>query len=138
MIPSMRALASLLFATFAWFSLAGVDARAEDAKQDKQDRIQGVCALVLKLGDWSHKLTLPAYEVAEEPTIDLSNKKTFMRVQTQPDGSEIRREGQAPPQLRPYNIRLSYEQDEKTGWPGHEEVIVSLTLFERKNKSRLE
>jgi hypothetical protein len=121
--------------------MTSADARAEDSKdskQEKQERAQGVCALVLKLGDWTEKITLPAYQVADEPTLDLSSSKTFMRVQTQPDGTEVKREGMAPPQLRPYNIRLNYEQDDKTGWPGHEEVEVSLTLFERKNKTRVE
>jgi hypothetical protein len=106
--------------------------------EPKHESIQGVCALVLKLGEWSEKVTLPAYEAADEPTIDLSDKKTFVRIQTQPDGTEVKREGSAPAQLKPYNVRLSYEQDDRTGWPGHEEVAVSVTIFERKNKSRVE
>jgi hypothetical protein len=115
--------------------LLGAEAKAED---QKKDQVQGNCALVLKLGEWSEKITIPAYEAADEPTIDLSDKKTFQRVQTQADGSEVRRQGQAPPELKPYNIRVSYDRDDKTGWPGHEEVAVEVTIFERKKKTRVE
>ena len=118
-------------------ALAAFEAKAP-AEEPKHEQIPGICALVLRLGEWSDKITLPAYEAADEPTIDLSDKKAFVRVQTQPDGTEVKRQGSAPPELKPYNIRVNYEQDDKTGWPGHEEVAVEVTIFERKNKSKLE
>ncbi len=129
-MPPLRTVLSLAILT-----LVALEAKAPAAEEAK---VEGICALVLRLGEWSEKVTIPAYEAADEPTIDLSAKKTFERVQTQPDGTEVKRQGSAPPELKPYNVRVSYEKDDKTGWPGHEEVAVEVTIFERKHKERLE
>jgi hypothetical protein len=108
------------------------------AADPKREDIRGICALILKLGEWTERITMPVSEAAKGKDLNLSEKKTFTYKITQPDGSEVTHEGLAPPQIRGFNVRISFDQDDKIGWASHEEMTSSFTLYDRKNRARVE
>jgi hypothetical protein len=108
------------------------------AADPKREPIRGICALILKMGEWSEKITMPLSDAEKGIDLNLSEKKTFTYKIVQPDGSEVTHEGQAPAQLRAHNLRISFDRDDGIGWASHEEITASFTLYERKNRAKVE
>ncbi|MEW6056264.1 MAG: hypothetical protein AB1540_06590, partial [Bdellovibrionota bacterium] len=83
---------------------------------------------------WSDETSAPMAKILKGHRFDLSSKETFKYLQRQADGTSKPHQGEAPNEIRPYDIEVRLEREKNIGWPEHERISLSLSVYKRGNR----
>lgn len=94
-----------------------------------QERIEnGLCSIFFEYDGWKETTYVGRKEAIEGYGFLLSNEGIFEHTQQLDSGKEVLHKGRAPKEIQALKIDFKLGYNDKIGWKGYEEVLLSISV----------